>query len=425
MPPDQPLDQPLDQPAARPVDQPLDQPTDQPVDQAPPPPPSAVERIVAGFVRALRVSGVPVPVGSALLYAEALAQVGLEDRGPVYWAGRASLVRRQADIPAYDRAFAAFWQDRPSTTPLTSPALAPPLLLALDDGAEDGDEPEADQERRPPGDVLTVRYSSVEVLRQRDLAALDAAEWAEAQRLISALGISAELRRTRRTRPSGRRRHGDLDLRSTVRASMRTDGIPVRRAWQAPTTRPRRLVLLLDVSGSMEPYASGLLRFAHAAVAARRSGQVEVFAMGTRLTRLTRQLSGRDPDAAVRVAAREVDDWSGGTRLGTAIQEFNDRWGVRGLARGAIVVICSDGWDRGDPNLIEAEMGRLSRAARRVVWVNPLKASPGYAPLARGMAAALPFVDQFVEGHAVASLEHLAGIIAGRVERNNRERSYL
>lgn len=388
-------------------------------------PEPAVERIVAGFVRALRVSGVPVPIGSALSYAEALAQVGLEARGPVYWAGRATLVCRYEDIPAYDRAFSAFWEDRPSATPLTSEALSPPLLLALDDGDDDGaPSQEDDQDETPPGDVLTVRYSDIEILRQQDLAALDAAEWAEAQRLISALGISAELRRTRRTRPSGRRRHGDPDLRSTVRASMRTDGIPVRRAWQAPTTRPRRLVMLLDVSGSMEPYARGLLRFAHAAVAARRSGQVEVFAMGTRLTRLTRQLAGRDPDAAVRQAAREVDDWSGGTRLGTAVQEFNDRWGVRGLARGAIVVICSDGWDRGDPGLIESEMGRLSRAARRVVWVNPLKASPGYAPLARGMAAALPFVDQFVEGHAVASLEHLADIIAGRNDDRIRERSY-
>ena len=178
-----------------------------------------------------------------------------------------------------------------------------------------------------------MRYSSVEVLRQQDLATLNAAEWAEVQRLISALGVAAELRRTRRARPSGRRRHRQPDLRSTIRSSMRTDGVPVRRAWLAPTSRPRRLVLLLDVSGSMEPYARGLLRFAHAAVAARSRGQVEVFTMGTRLTRLTRELAGRDPDAAIRQAARNVDDWSGGTRLGGAIQDFNDRWGVRGLAR--------------------------------------------------------------------------------------------
>jgi uncharacterized protein with von Willebrand factor type A (vWA) domain len=163
----------------------------------------------------------------------------------------------------------------------------------------------------------------------------------------------------------------------------------------------------------MEPYARGLARFAHAAVTSRRSGRVEVFTMGTRLTRITRELGRRDPDSALARAARSVSDWSGGTRLGSSLQEFNDGWGVRGVARGAIVVICSDGWDRGDPALIGSEMRRLARVARRVVWVNPLKASPGYAPLARGMAAALPFVDQFVEGHAVSSLERLAEIIAG------------
>jgi uncharacterized protein with von Willebrand factor type A (vWA) domain len=168
----------------------------------------------------------------------------------------------------------------------------------------------------------------------------------------------------------------------------------------------------------MEPYARGLARFAHAAVASRRAGQVEVFTIGTRLTRITRDLRRRDPDAALASAARSVSDWSGGTRLGVSLQEFNDQWGSRGLARGAIVVVCSDGWDRGDPELIGAEMARLARVARRVVWVNPLKASPGYAPLARGMAAALPYVDQFVEGHAVSSLERLAEIIGGGVPRS-------
>jgi uncharacterized protein with von Willebrand factor type A (vWA) domain len=173
------------------------------------------------------------------------------------------------------------------------------------------------------------------------------------------------------------------------------------------------MVFLLDVSGSMEPYARGLARFAHAAVAARRVGRVEVFTIGTRLTRITREMAGRDPEAALRSVSEAVDDWSGGTRIGVSIGQFNDEWGIRGLARGAIVVICSDGWDRGDPEVVAAEMGRLWRVARRVVWVNPLKATPGYAPLARGMAAALPFVDQFVEGHSVTSLETLAGLIAG------------
>jgi uncharacterized protein with von Willebrand factor type A (vWA) domain len=369
------------------------------------------ERIVAGFARALRANGLSVPTGTAVLFAEALALVGLDAPSRVYWAGRATLVRRVEDVPVYDRVFAAYWHN--GALPVMVPAQEEvPLTLALDDedsGDADGEDPDG-----PDGDVLAVRYSAVEVIRQQDLSALTPAEWAEAQRLISALGVASELRPSRRTRPSRRRARGHPDLRATVRRNMRTAGVPIRRSWRSPVERPRRLVLLLDVSGSMEPYARGLARFAHAAVTSRRSGRVEVFTMGTRLTRITRELARRDPDTALARAAQSVHDWSGGTRLGTSMQEFNDEWGVRGLARGAIVVICSDGWDRGDPALIGSEMRRLARVARRVVWVNPLKASPGYAPLARGMAAALPFVDEFVEGHAVSSLERLAEIIAGR-----------
>jgi uncharacterized protein with von Willebrand factor type A (vWA) domain len=368
------------------------------------------ERIVAGFARALRANGLSVPTGTAVLFAEALALVGVEAPSRVYWAGRATLVRRVEDIPVYDRVFAAYWHDR--SAPVMAPVEEePPLTLALDD--EESEDPDG-ASGEPDGDVLAVRYSAVEVLRDQDLSALTPAEWAEAQRLISALGVASELRPSRRTRPSRRRARGHPDLRATLRRNMRTAGVPIRRSWRSPVERPRRLVLLLDVSGSMEPYARGLARFAHAAVTSRRSGRVEVFTMGTRLTRITRELARRDPDTALARAAQSVHDWSGGTRLGTSLQEFNDEWGVRGLARGAIVVICSDGWDRGDPALIGSEMRRLARVARRVVWVNPLKASPGYAPLARGMAAALPYVDQFVEGHAVSSLERLADIIAGR-----------
>jgi hypothetical protein len=169
-------------------------------------------------------------------------------------------------------------------------------------------------------------------------------------------------------------------------------------------------VLLCDVSGSMETYARALVRFLHTAVAGR--SRVEAFAIGTRLTRITRELSSRDPDTAIAAAARRVVDWSGGTRIGECLREFNDEWGVRGMARGAVVVILSDGWDRGEPEVLGEQMARLHRVAYKVVWVNPLKASPDYAPLARGMAAALPHVDEFIEGHSVASLEHLAAVVA-------------
>ena len=187
-------------------------------------------------------------------------------------------------------------------------------------------------------------------------------------------------------------------------------GEPMRRAWLEQGERSRRIVLLCDVSGSMEPYARALVRFLHVAVAGRSS--VEAFTLGTRLTRVTRELSKRDADAAVMAAARAVPDWSSGTRLGESLKAFNDTWGTRGMARGAVVVVLSDGWDRGDPALLAQEMARLKRVAHRVVWVNPLKATPGYAPLARGMAAALPYVDELVEGHSLASLEALSEVVS-------------
>ena len=191
----------------------------------------------------------------------------------------------------------------------------------------------------------------------------------------------------------------------------------MRRYYREPGERMRRLVLLLDVSGSMEPYARALLRFVQAAVAGRQ--RVEAFALGTRLTRVTKELSSRDPDKALMLASNRVTDWSGGTRLGECLRLFNDEWGVRGMARGAIVVVLSDGWDRGEPLLLAEQMQRLQRITHSLVWVNPLKVTPGYAPLARGMAAALPYVDHFVEGHSLAAMEELARVISGSTERAN------
>jgi uncharacterized protein with von Willebrand factor type A (vWA) domain len=247
------------------------------------------------------------------------------------------------------------------------------------------------------------------VLRARDFAEYTPDEHAEARRMMADLRLVSALRPSRRQRPTNETR-GRTDLRRTVRRSLRSGGEATPRAVRTASSRPRRIVLLCDVSGSMEPYARALLRFLHVAVVGR--GRVEAFALGTRLTRVTRELSSRDPDAALAAAAGRVLDWSGGTRLGDGLRAFNDRWGVRGMARGAIVVILSDGWDRGDPAVLGAEMARLARVAYRIVWVNPLKATPEYAPLARGMAAALPFVDDFVEGHSLGALEELVGVIA-------------
>jgi uncharacterized protein with von Willebrand factor type A (vWA) domain len=358
------------------------------------------------FLAELRRAGLPVPVGSALLYAEALASLRAEPAA-LYWAGRATLVHRPEEIATYDEAFARYWLGRRGAVGVGA-AETESITLATDD--PDAPEPDVDDiDDDELGPEFTLRFSRTEVLRARDFATLDAGEQAEVNRLMADLRMAGAFQRSRRRRAS-RRTGARPDLRRTVRASLRTGGEPVRRLTTVPSTRPRRVVLLADVSGSMEPYSRALVRFAHVAVAAR--ARVEAFTLGTRLTRLTRELTTRDPDQALARAAAAVPDWSGGTRLGEALRRFNDQWGMRGVARGAVVVILSDGWDRGEPEALTEQMARLRRVAHRIVWVNPLKASPGYEPLARGMAAALPFVDEFVEGHSLDSLEELARIIA-------------
>jgi uncharacterized protein with von Willebrand factor type A (vWA) domain len=365
------------------------------------------ERLAVGFARVLRGAGIPVPVGSVLAFTEALDAIGLNERRHVYWAARATLVRRPEDLALFDRAFAAFWdQLQPDGTP--PPAEQLQVTLALDDGndSDEGDDAQGAPEDDP---TVTLRFSAVEVLRHKDFSQYTDEELEEAQRLMGRLRVAGPPRRSFRLQPT-RRAGTRPDLRRTVRAALAAGGEPIRRHRREPGDRLRRLVLLLDVSGSMEPYARALLRFVHAAVAGRQ--RVEAFALGTRLTRMTRELGSRDPDQAISRAAASVVDWSGGTRLGEGLRRFNDDWGVRGMARGAIVVILSDGWDRGEPELLAEQMARLARIAERIIWVNPLKVTPGYAPLARGMAAALPYVDDFVEGHSIAALEELARVIA-------------
>jgi uncharacterized protein with von Willebrand factor type A (vWA) domain len=365
------------------------------------------DRLAVAFARLLRGSGLDVPLGATLVFGEALRSVGLDRRDAVYWAGRTTLVKRPEDIETYDRAFDAFWRGGPVR--VASAELPPTVVtLAFDSGDNDNvnNEPEGEGNDAP---VIAVRWSPTEVLRHRDFAAYTPAEFVEARRLMTDLRLAGAMRRSRR-HGRGRRTHGRPDVRRTVRDALRAGGEPVRRSFLTPTEQPRRLVLLLDVSGSMEPYARAFVRFLHAAVVGRR--RVEAFALGTRLTRITRELSSRDPDAAITSAAQRVADWAGGTRLGDGLRDFNAGWGVRGMARGAVVVVLSDGWDRGDPELLREQMERLRRVAYRIVWVNPLKASPGYAPLAQGMAAALPYVDEFVEGHSLEALERVAEAIA-------------
>jgi uncharacterized protein len=362
------------------------------------------ERIAVAFARLLRAAELEVPVGSVTTFVDALTHTGLDDRDDVYWSGRATLLHRPEDVDVYDRAFAVFWDRRTGTDDGTAEAELE-YTLAFDDGEDHAD----DEGDDGTGDVIAVRYSRAEVLGDRDFARCSEEELSEIHGLMERLRLGGARRKARRLRPSKRTR-GRPDLGRTVRLALSSGGEPFRRAFVEPDERPRRVVLLLDVSGSMEPYARGLLRFAHVAVAAR--ARVEAFTFGTRLTRVTRELSSHDPDAGLLSASEAVKDWSGGTRIGEALRSFNDEWGVRGMARGAVVVILSDGWDRGEPELLAEEMGRLSRVAHNIVWVNPLKYTDGYEPLARGMAAALPYVDEFVEGHSLNALERLAELIA-------------
>jgi len=346
-----------------------------------------------GFARALRAAALDVPVDSVAAFMEALGAVD-----SVYWAGRTTLVRRPEDIGVYDEVFASFWLGQSRLEPAPEHEHTVTLEAATEDDRAD--------EMSIPSAHVAVRYSPRETLRHKDFAAYSADEFAEARRLMADVRLAGALRRSRRVRASSR--NGSRpDVRRTVRSALRTGAEPVRRRSLERAKRPRRVVLLSDVSGSMEPYTRALLRFVHAAVAGR--SRVEAFVFATRLTRITRQLSWRDPDAALARAGAAVADWSGGTRLGAVLADFNAHWGD--VARGAVVVVMSDGWDRGDPTMLAAELDRLRLRAHRIVWVNPLKASPGYAPLARGMAAALPYVDDFVEGHSLAAMEQLVEVI--------------
>lgn len=340
-------------------------------------------------------------------FTEALRVVGLGERDDVYWAGRATLIGSPNDLGIYDRAFAVFWEQREFSGVGVE---MPPVSVTLATDAPD-DEADVDGERSEEtvGPTLRVRYSDVETLRHKDFADCSDAE------LVQLYEVMAQLRFTTATRSSRRlvaakARSGRPDLRRTIRRALATGGEALRREFMTNDRRPRRVVLLADVSGSMAPYARSLVRFAHAAVVGRT--RVEAFTIGTRLTRITRQLGSRDPDEGIRQAAAAVEDWSGGTRLGATLGEFNDSWGVRGAARGAIVVVMSDGWDRGEPTELDEQMARLHRVAHKLIWVNPLKHTDGYAPLARGMAAALPHVDEFIEGHSFDSLERLAETLA-------------
>ena len=363
-----------------------------------------VTAVLVGFARTLRHAGVAAGPDRVQTMVKAVDALGEVTPTSVYWAGRQTLCAEPDDLAIYDAAFTAYFGgQRPAgrtlpTTP-TMPAVSAPYASGPPGEAEATDDEPA---------ILGLSSSTVEILRHRDFALLTSSERDEVRRLLALLGPETTLRRSRRRRPA---RGGEVDPSRTVREALRSAGEPTRLATRRRTTRPRRLVLLLDVSGSMTPYADALLRFAHAAVR-RRPTRTEVFTLGTRLTRVTRALRHRDPDAALHAASAVIPDWHGGTRLADSLKAFLDRWGQRGTARGAIVVVFSDGWERGSPDALAAQTRRLSRLAHRLVWVNPHRGKEGFAPLAGGMAAALPHLDDFVAGHSLDALDELVRVIA-------------
>lgn len=359
--------------------------------------------VLLGFARVLRHAGVDASPERVQTMLEAVGELQVTSASDVYWAGRVTLCAEPDDLPTYDEAFATYFGA--DLAPHDSVRRAAPRrethLFGVDGDMADHDESEVDE---------TTTASSVEVLRHRDVAQLSPAERAEMRRLVALLQPFAPDRVSRRHQASHR---GRVDVPRTVRRLLRSGGEVGRLARHTHRRKPRRLVLLIDVSGSMRPYADALLRFAHVAVRLRPA-TTEVFTVGTRLTRITRELRQRDPDQALAAGSRAIPDWSGGTRLGEALKAFLDRWGQRGTARQAVVAVFSDGWERGDASLLDEQMRRLSRLARRVVWVNPHKGKEGFAPLTAGMVAALPHVDELVAGHSLAALEQVVAALGRR-----------
>jgi uncharacterized protein with von Willebrand factor type A (vWA) domain len=380
----------------------------------------ALERLI-GFGRELRRRGLPVGTGRIVTFCRAAAVLGAIDRDDLYWAGRASLISRPEDTEAFDGAFEDWFRqgirvelDLPVEPDAggdrRSGAEEIPGLRVEEERIVAPEWHELGEEEEVEGDAgIRIVASAYEVLREKSFADLTEEERARVSHLIRRLAVRVPIRRTRRYRASSSGTR--FDVKRTLRRSLRTHGEPFHRAWRERGTRARPLVLILDISGSMAPYSRALVQFAYAAMAAGR--RVEVFVFGTRLTRVTRTLRTKDPDRAIHEIGREVADWEGGTRIGESIKTLVDGWSQRAAIRGAVAVICSDGLERGEPALLRAQMAKLRRLVHRIVWVNPLKGSPRYEPLAQGMAAALPSIDVFLPGHNLESLEELSRALDG------------
>ena len=365
------------------------------------PTPRSGTEVLLGFARALRAAGVAVDAQRERAYLEAVAAVGLPDPLATYHAGRATLCASPEDLARHDEVYAAWFRAVAPHRAVLPRATAPVARAALDDpGADEGDGVSREE-------AVRAQASATELLRHRDIAHLSAAEREHLMRLLGGLRPRAPRRRAHRPTPAHR---GDVDARRTLRATLRRLGEPAEVARRRRGTRARGVVLLVDVSGSMSVYADTLLRLAHRYV--HTCPGTEVFTVGTRLTRVTPALAHRDPDRALVAVGGLVPDWSGGTRLAEALAVFLARWGRRGLARGAVVVVLSDGWERSRPEALGEQVRRLRALAHRVVWANPHRGSAAYAPVQSGIVAVLPHVDAHVAGHSLAAFTTLTEVVA-------------
>jgi uncharacterized protein with von Willebrand factor type A (vWA) domain len=364
--------------------------------------------LLVNFADELRAAGLAVGSGDVLVYCSALGRLDPADLVDLYWAGRTTLVNRHDDIVTYDQVFRRFFLDAegPAEDMLTlmlraSAEALGALALPSTEPGEDEHEDEA---------VLGWMASDVDALKHKSFAACTPEELAALRRIMTRIKLTPPRRRTRRSAPA--RTGSRPDPRRTVRESMRMHGEPARLYWRQRKVRLRPLILILDISGSMADYSRSLLQFAHSAK--RSGGRVEVFCFGTRLTRVTGAMECRRPDEALERAARAAFDWDGGTKIGDCLDAFVRGWARRGLCRGGVVVICSDGLDRGDPDVLAAAMERLSLLSHRLVWLNPHKGDdPHFTPSTLGMMIAAPHIDLLLSGHDLSSLEKLATLLPG------------
>ena len=380
---------------------------------------------LVGFVHLLRSMGIQVGSGQLIDLAQGLTFVSLTDREALHDAARCTLITKPEDLPLFEAAFGFYFRPisgfdpaqmaipiiRIPQRPLRIPRKKPVA------GENPGDDSN-DTEEHKVG--VTLAYTASETLRTRDFGSFSYDEVQQARVMMRQMRWRPAMRRTRRTQRTKQR--GRVDMRRVIRDSLRFGGEPVHLAYRRPRQRQRPLVVLCDISGSMDRYSRMLLQFVH--TLNEGVGMVESFVFGTRLTRVTRLLRSKDVDDAVALVSKQVLDWSGGTRIGNTIREFNVKWSRRVMSRGPVVLIISDGWDRGDPTLLSKEMARLQRSCHRLIWLNPLLGNARYQPLTQGMQAALPYIDDFLPVHNLLSVEQLGQTLAtvGASKRERKQR---